>query len=397
MLRILFVIPYFAPAWGHGGPARLAFDYTKELVKRGHKVTVYASDTLDGGSRIKKKHAFLDGIEVFYLPNLSNFLAWRKIFLPYTFPKLLGRTIKNFDVAHCFDFRTFQNIWVYYYARKFKVPYVISILGQIRRGLGVRRPIKALYDSLWGGKVLEGASLIFAQNDHEKEDLKEFGLDEGKIAMLPLAINFSEFKTLPDKGAFRQKYGIKENEFLILFLGRIHYLKGIDFLINALPGVRKKIKNARLAIVGRDDGYLNALRSLAEKRRLEDAVIFTDPLYGKERIAAYRDADVFAITPRFSEETSLASLEAAACGTPIIVNQRCQVPYLEDYHSGIAIPEDTPEHFAKAVFQILEKKGKVGEMARKMVQEKFALGKVVREMGKIYCKVLEESRVGVPR
>ena len=62
-LKILFVIPYFTPAWGYGGPVNLAHNYAKELVKRGHRVTIYASDALDEKSRIKRRRDFVDGIE----------------------------------------------------------------------------------------------------------------------------------------------------------------------------------------------------------------------------------------------------------------------------------------------------------------------------------------------
>jgi glycosyltransferase involved in cell wall biosynthesis len=386
-LKILFVIPYFVPAWGFGGPTRLAFSYAKELVKMGHKVTVYTSDVFDGKSRIIKRHNFLDGIEVFYLRNLSNYLAWRKIFLPLGFPGLLRKTIKDFDIIHCFDFRTFQNIWVYKYALKNKIPYVISVLGQISRGEGFRKPIKLLYDYLWGREVLNGAFLVFAQNDHEKEDLIKFGIKENKIVLLPLGLDFSEFKTLPKKGNFRQKYGIKKDDFLILFVGRIHYFKGIDFIIRALPEIKKKIKNTKLVVIGRDDGYLNSLKILVKEKKLEDSVIFTGPIYEQGRIMAYRDADVFIITPRLFEETSLASLEAAASGTPIIVNYQCQVPYLDQYKAGITLLRNDPQSISNAIFNVFERKEEMGKRGRKMIEEKFDLSKIVMLLEDLFGRI----------
>jgi len=387
-LKILFVIPYFAPAWGYGGPARLAFDYARELVKRRHRVTVYASDALDQKSRIKEKHDFIDDIEVFYLPNLSNFLAWRKIFLPLGFPRVLRKNIRDFDIVHCFDFRTFQNIWVHKYALENRIPYVVSILGQTGRGEGFRKPIKLVYDYLWGREILNDTAMVFAQNDHEREDLMIFGVKENKIALLPLALDFSEFKKLPKKGKFRQKHGIKKDDFLILFVGRIHYLKGIDFIIRALPKIKKKIKNTKLVVVGRDDGYLESLRSLVKEKNLEKSVIFTGPIYGKERVTVYRDADLFVITPWHFEETSLASLEAAACGTPIIINQKCEVPYLEEFRGGITIMTEDPETIAEAIANLSFQKNKMGKMARKMIREKFILGKVGNILERTYYEVI---------
>lgn len=390
-LKILFVIPYFAPAWGGGGPAKLSFDYAKELIKKGHKVTVYTSDVQYKKERIIKKHDFLDGIEVYYLENLSNYLACKRIYLPLGFPKLLRETICNFDIIHCFDFRTLQNIWIRNEAIRTKIPYVVSVFGQMNRGSGIRGLLKLPYDFLWGKKFLENATLIFAQNNHEKEDLLNFSIKEEKIALLPLAIDFSEFEKLPKRGFFRKKYGIKYDDFLILFVGRLHPFKGVDLLINSLALILKKIPEAKLAIVGRDDGDLKRLKKLRESLNLEKKIIFSGPIYEKERINAYVDADVFVITPKHFEETSLASLEAAACQTPIIVNQKCQVPYLEEYKAGITIPDSNSQSISEVIFEILKNKEKRGSNARVMIREKFSLDRIITQLINYYIKSLKSD------
>ena len=73
-MRILQIIPYYAPAWGYGGPPRIMFDYARMLVSRGHKVTVYTTDAYRRDKRIEKAKDIIDGVEVRYFKNLSNYL-----------------------------------------------------------------------------------------------------------------------------------------------------------------------------------------------------------------------------------------------------------------------------------------------------------------------------------
>ena len=65
---------------------------------------------------------------------------------------------------------------------------------------------------------------------------------------------------------------------------------------------------------------------------------FAGPLYGSDRFTAYGDADVFCLTPRHWEETSVAALEAAACGTPVVVTEQSEIPGLDASGGGFVVP-----------------------------------------------------------
>ena len=78
-LNITFVIPYFYPAWEYGGQPRSAYELARALVQRGHHVKVLTTDSA-GHSRLSAGHRQVDGIDVIYYRNLSNWLAFRKRF-----------------------------------------------------------------------------------------------------------------------------------------------------------------------------------------------------------------------------------------------------------------------------------------------------------------------------
>ncbi|MGI6370993.1 MAG: hypothetical protein ACOX0G_00830 [Patescibacteria group bacterium] len=80
-MRVLQVIPYYEPAWGFGGPVVVCSILAKELVKRGHTLTVLTTDAFDKQRRIKKNNTTINGVKVCRLPNLSTYLAKEQIFI----------------------------------------------------------------------------------------------------------------------------------------------------------------------------------------------------------------------------------------------------------------------------------------------------------------------------
>src|ERR1051326_2970540 len=88
-MRITYVIPYFAPAWGYGGPPRVAFDMARHLVARGHQVHVLTTDAYDADHRINPSQQTMDGVFVHRARNLNNRWAWQfKVFLPLGFGEM---------------------------------------------------------------------------------------------------------------------------------------------------------------------------------------------------------------------------------------------------------------------------------------------------------------------
>jgi len=131
-MKILEVIPYFIPAYSYGGPVKVCFDVSKELVRRNHSVTVVTTDTLDEKKRIKKLEEEADGIKIIRFRNVSNWMA-KKLngYLPLGFYLWTKSNIKKFDFVHCHDFFTLQNIIVSYFCKKYNVPFVIQPHGSL--------------------------------------------------------------------------------------------------------------------------------------------------------------------------------------------------------------------------------------------------------------------------
>jgi glycosyltransferase involved in cell wall biosynthesis len=387
-MKILLGCVYYEPAWAYGGPPKLVFELARRLVASGHQVTVCTTDALDehGRAPAGSHHAY--GVEVERFRNVSNRLAYHaKIFTPLGCHRWLADNVARFDVVHLFDARTPLNGWAADAAMAAKVPFFLSVWGQLPPGDGWRAWLKSIYDRRYLRPQLARAAGLLAQNEHEALVYREHGAT-APIELWPLAVDTEEISSAASRGQFRARYGIAADERMVLFVGRIHALKGLDPLLRAFS--RAQVPKSRLVIVGRDDGDLANAQSLARELGLVDRVLFTGGLYGAEVLPAYVDCDLFCITPTHFEETSLASLTACAAGRPVLINDRCGIPWLEQFDAGRSVIHNV-DAIATAMRELLSDPArleKMGENAKRLVEARFTWASVVAQAETLYRAAL---------
>lgn len=383
-MRILQVISYFVPAWDYGGPVRVCYELSRQLVKRGHEVTVYTTDALNVKSRVAEHEEMVDGMRVRRFRNLSNTVAYKhNIFVsPGMLTAMNG--LAGFDVIHLHEYRTLQNALVHYHAVKLHVPYILQAHGS----LPIARPkkkLKSLYDSLWGRRILNHVAKVIASTATEAEQYRSMGLAEDKIDVVPNGIDLSEFEDLPQRGEFRRRWGIGDNERLVLYLGRIHQIKGLDVLAKAFTGLPKALDSVRLVIAGPDDGYLPTLRTIVREFDIEKRTLLTGPLYERAKLEAYVDADVY-VLPSAYETFPVSVLEACACGTPVIVTDRCGIADVIDGNAGLVVPYDE-DKLTQSLLRMLSN-GKMreefGERGKSLVRGRFNWSGIAGQLEAIY-------------
>ena len=393
-MRILQVIPYFCPAWTFGGPVKAVYELSKELVKKGHDVTVYTTDICDRTSRLDVKSdgpVQVDGIRTYYFRNISRAVAYDyKLFLCPTLVAVIRKEISGFDIVHLHEYYTFQNVVVHYYAKKCRVPYVLSVHGSLSPAARKQKTrSKQVFTYFFGRYLLRDVSIAIVLTKKERRQLLLMGLEPDKVRIIPNGVNLLEFADLPQKGTFREKYSIGSDKRIILFLGRITREKGLDLLINAFSKLVEQLRGLRLVIAGPADlEYLVSLKKLIATQKIEDKVLFTGLLMEKEKLSAYVDADVFVLSSYF-EGLSFTVLEACASGVPVVITDCCNLPEVADYEAGFVVGRKE-EEIQNALFTILndeKTKRELGSNGRKMVQEKFTLTKVVERLEELYREV----------
>ncbi len=375
-MRVLQVTPYFAPAWAYGGPPRVMHDYAVGLATRGHSVDVFTTDVLDESERARPPRETLDGVRVRRFPNLSNELAWRtKKYLPRGLLSALLRSAGRYDVLHVTDTRTYVAASAHAASSLRGTPLVVSAFGSLPRSVGLRGAVKDAYDLGFVRPMLRRSPLLLAQTDHEAALYDELGGRAESIRLLPLPLPMIERE--PVAGAFRARLGLDPGERLLLFLGRLNRLKGVDLLIDAVAPLLGD--GTSLVLLGRDDGQLAELRSRFAGLFADGRVRFEGPLYGAERFDAYADADVFCLTPPHWEETSVASLEAAACGTAVVVTEQADIPGLARAGGGLVVP-NVRDAIRDAVALALGDAAAMGARARRHVLAEHGRDAVVERL-----------------
>ena len=395
-MRILHVTYIFPPkAIVADGITRVVYNQTKALAKMGHDVTVYTSNALDlhskGRIKINKFPDNIEGVKVRYFPYL---LRYGTIFFTPSMFHSIRDDIKRFDVIHIHDARSIQCAIATYYAGLFNIPIVFQPHGSFISPLPsgrLRRLLRLFADKLYAEKVIEKISKIVTLSRMEADQYRRMGVPEEKIAIIPNGIDLSEYAKLPPKGCFKKKFGIPEDRKIILYLGRIHRTKGIDFLVRAYAHLINEMnyRDAVLVIAGPDDGYLEEAKLLSTSLGVADSVLFTGFISREDKLGALVDADVF-VTPSFYG-FPMTFLEACAVGTPIITTSLGDRLEWMDGKVGY-VTQPTLQDLAEAIYKIIsdeELREKISRNCIKTVKSNFSIEKVVEKLEKVYEEVVE--------
>ena len=382
-MRILQVIHYFSPLHG-GGSINVAYNLSKQLVERGHEVTIFTTDfELD-----KDYIQSLDGVRVVPFHCIANI---GQMLISPKMKKQLKKEIRDFDIIHMHNFRSYQNIVAHHYAKKYNIPYILQAHGSVLPFFQ-KQGLKKIFDLFFGYKILRDASKIIAVTKMETEQYKKMGVNENKIDIVPNGIDLSEYENLPRRGEFRRKYLIGDDEKIILYLGRLHKIKGIDLLVNAFADLIKELDDVRLVIVGSDDGFLSTLKGQIEDLKLGNKILFTGPLYERDKLGAYVDADVY-VLPSVYEIFGITVIEACACGMPVIVTDRCGIADFVD-KIGYVVEYDKGQLQDK-LLKILsdeELRRRFGEEGKRLVREEFEWDKIVMQVENVYKFTLNRGQ-----
>jgi glycosyltransferase involved in cell wall biosynthesis len=379
--HILHVTPYYAPAWSFGGVVSAVTGLASAQAQAGHRVTVLTTDALNHISRSRIARETIDGVQVIRVPNLSHAIRVRfNLSTPFGLPAAL-REIEA-DVVHVHELRTVENLLI-----KHKRPIILSPHGTLSLETG-RTTIKRGWDAIFGRSLLCKIDHIVALTEAEAEDARAvwsmIGAPLPKLDIIPNGIA-ADFAV---SGDLRERYNLGDGV-VILFLGRLHERKGLQFLIPAFAQVSEQYTDARLLIVGPDEGMLTTLAHMVAQLHLTDRVVFTGMLTGADRGAALASADIFAL-PAVGEGLSMASLEAMSAGLPLIVTPGCNLPEVEERGAGLLV-ERSVDGVAQALRALIgdrERRRVMGERGQAWVREVFTWAKIVAQYAAVYEKAL---------
>ncbi len=413
ILRIGFFVYEYPPAIV-GGLGTYAENLTQEYIALGHDVSVF---TLNFGGNLKTRE-IIRGVEVHrpLIADASNVFP----FFVVDDLKRWGTNIKFFNDIFMYNILSatkFINGLIKKEKHHFDVVCVHDWLSSIS-GLIIKNETKIpvvfhTHSTEWGRSEGQGSEVVshfedaMAQKSDRiitvsfamQQDLVRHGWEPSKISAVWNGVDPERYdmaKCDPkDIEAIREKYGVPKDWSVLLFVGRLSWVKGARNLLLAMPSVLKEFPNTKLVILGKGDE--KDISETAERLNIKNNVACRfDFVPECERIMHYAASDV-CIFPSLYEPFGIVSLEAMAMEKPVVVGARGVVGFREQVLSsgpdqnGVHVNGEDPADIAWGIKETLrnpEKARNWGENGRKRVLEYFTWRKVADETLKIYESLL---------
>jgi D-inositol-3-phosphate glycosyltransferase len=253
-------------------------------------------------------------------------------------------------------------------------------------------------------KVIEFSDCIVAATPAEFAQLQWlYKANPRKIVIIPPGVDPYRFYPIPMDEA-KEFIGIPVNDQMLLFVGRIEPLKGVDTLIQAMAILRDRSFFSDhpicLSVIGGDPGEENKnsnsemdrLYELRQEYKVSDLITFLGKR-SQDTLPYYYSAAEAVIVPSHYESFGMVALEAMACGTPVIASQVGGLAFLvQDGETGFTIPPDDPYALADKMMIVLrdaDLRRNMGTRAAEFARQ-YAWEKIAARMVKLYDEVLSK-------
>jgi glycosyltransferase involved in cell wall biosynthesis len=292
----------------------------------------------------------------------------------------------SFDLVHSHGLWRMPNIYAARAARRHKIPHLISPRGMLSRvALGFSRTSKELFWHTHQKAAIREATCLHATSMAEHDECRELGISQ-PIAVVSNGISLPEtarHSAPPRDASFKT----------LLFLGRLHPKKGLDFLISAWAKVAVSFPSWRLRIVGPSEPkHLRELEQLVVARHAPRVTIEA-PVYGDEKWRVFKEAEIF-VLPTHNENFGLTVAESLACRRPVIVTKGAPWSGVETHNCGWWIETgEAPliDALRTALCTPEAKLGAMGLRGEAWVKEAFSWDAIGRDMVDVYRWVLGQG------
>ena len=355
-----------------GGPPNIARDLAAEQARRGHHVVILTE-------QLPPELVAPPGVEYRLLRSRGAELR---------------SSIAASDVVHL------HNVWERVLMRAAAtahasgVPYVLIPNGMLDYwSLAQKKWKKRVALALGYKTMLNRAAALHLGNQHEVEAVKALGV-RSALRVIPNGMDLSAIDPLPPATEFRAAWPSLADRPYLLFLGRLHFKKGLDILAEAFALLAARRSDVMLVVAGPDDGAGADFDRRIAAANLTARVERPGPLYGRSKWAALAGAACFCLPSR-QEGFSVAILEALACSRPVVISNECHFPEVAEARAGEVVPLD-----AKATANALERvladetaASVMGRAGRELVETRFTQQRVGELCEELYNFAITMNQV----
>lgn len=369
-MRILLTAHRFWPSVG--GTEEVVERLAERYAKAGHQVTVFTSDE-PGRPAEETRGGY--AIRRFALQRRGKFRfpprAYREAVLS-----------DAWDVVHLHGQRVWSTDYLYRHLPKAKAPVVFTAHGFYQWHME-RLPLVDDYYYRWLlPRALRHAAALTALTSPEMDELRGWGVPEGKLRLVPDGFDPAEFAAPPS--GFRARHGIAPGEPILLYVGGFYRNKRVDRLVQVAAQT-----GATLAVVGKEHHPTHGLaecHALAE--RTGARVRFLGKLPREDVLAAYAASDLFVLGSDF-EGFGLVLLEAMAAGLPFVATRAGAAPDLAAHGAGLSVPPDRMAAEVRALLDDPARRKAMGEAGRKAVAA-YEWGPIAEQYLRLYREVARQ-------
>ncbi|MFQ6060211.1 MAG: glycosyltransferase family 4 protein [Thermoplasmata archaeon] len=376
-MRIVQVSPYFYPHVG--GVESHVFDLSRELASRGHRVCVLTTNM----GKMPDREVMM-GVEIIRLKPLS--IVFRTPIVP-RIRRYLSRA--ETDIVHSHSPPPLSSYYAVKGCKASNIPFVITYHCDVEIPSRMGKVVAELYRRTFESYTVRNADKIIMTSGSYHATSRSVWKYHPEI--IPNAVDADRFNPKIDGSAARERHGIGPEEIVVLFVGRIVWHKGIEYLMEA----SKYVKDAKFFIVGGGEN-LEKYRARAKAIGVEKNVIFTGRLSWADLPEYYAACDIF-VLPSISrlEAFGIATLEAMSTAKPAIV---ADIPgvreVIEDGKEGLIFDVMDSEDLGKKISTLVKNPGlrkRMGDAGRKKVEERFSISTVADQIEKVYEEAVSSS------
>lgn len=339
-MKILHVVVSLDPIYG--GQPEVVKQLISSLTKLGHHSEIV---TLDG-----YLHQFHDAAQIISHPLAPSY---GKYHLNFKLVSWLIKNAKRFDCVICHGIWQFQSLGTWLASRFKHFPYFVYVHGALDPWFKINYPIKHLKKWLywpWAEyNVLKDANgVLFTSEGEKSQAAKSFGLYKANGLVVNAGIKAPEVDPLHARDAFLKVFPELEGNQFMLFMGRIHPIKGCDNLIKVFSEFARVNPQLHLVMAGPDViGWKSFLQNLAKELKIEDRITWAGMIEDEVKWGAICASDCL-VLPSHTENFGMVVAEALACSIPVIITNKVNIwKDIENEKAGFVI-DDSVEGLREA-------------------------------------------------
>ena len=252
-------------------------------------------------------------------------------------------------------------------------------------------------------EIAQQADLLVTSTEDESADLVNlYGADPERVYVVPPGVDLTVFQPI-DRTEARRKIGYDAESRLLLFVGRLERLKGVEVAIRALALLRdRRHDDVRLLILGEDskegdESEKERLKSIAKDSGVRDRVDFLGSVAHHELPFFYSAADV-SVMPSYSESFGLVGLEAQASGLPVVGSDVTGLrSVIRDEVSGYLVDGHEPAAYAERIGRLLGDPELAQQMGRRgrLLAQRFSWTRTADRLQLLFERVIDRDQVRV--